>query len=163
VGDVCQDKSECCTSFCYDPELDGTKTCQLLREPEATPLPDECTTLFPVTTVVTLGQGDFSENNFQVQHFITGNIDPLSIRLDTNKVPVCRGTNVSIVFTDLGGTPSVSARTSGIKCETAGNEGQCTITAIAAKQRYQTRSSNRKDTDNMQIQIIEDMLPKGEE
>jgi hypothetical protein len=111
-----------------------------------------------VTTVSTLGNGNFSENNFKVQHHITGNIDPLAVAMDTNKVSVCRGTSVSIVITDETGMPNVRAESSGISCE--GSE--CSITNIQSKQRYRARSSDRKDTDNMQIQVLEDQLPRGD-
>ncbi len=109
--------------------------------------------MFPVKTIVTIGNGDNATNNFKVKHFITGNIDGSTpINVDAHKFRICQGTNVSIVITDDTGTPTVSALSAGISCTPTG----CTIIDIQSKQRYRVRSADRRDKDIMQFFVFED-------
>ena len=104
--------------------------------------------MFPVQTIVTIGNGANATNNFKVKHFITGNIAGMRPdRVDAHRISVCRGTNVSVVVTDDTGIPIVTAESIGIACTPTG----CTITNLQSTQRYRARSADTRDQDIMTI------------
>jgi hypothetical protein len=72
-------------------------------------------------------------------------VDPGSLRYTAHRIPVCEGTEVNIVVTDMTGTPTNSAVGS-LTCDSAGCSG-----VINVMEKYNSVSSDGKDTDRMTI------------
>jgi hypothetical protein len=95
-----------------------------------------------------MGKGQSPSNNPKVLSFITGTIvDPDSLNDRTHQIPVCSGTQVEVVVTDMTGVPTVTANSEGISC----SGSTCSVAEISAKQKYIARSSDGKDTDRITL------------
>ncbi len=115
------------------------------QTPAPTP-PPECTDLWPVTTIHTIGKGQGPTDNPKVSHSITANVvDPNSLSYTADRIPVCAGTSVSIEVTDATGVPLNTASSGGISCKASG----CEVTSTHAKEQYQSRSGDGSDTDTI--------------
>ena len=102
--------------------------------------------MWPVVMITSIGKGQSPSNNPKVVHMITGNIvDPGSLKDTAHRIPVCAGTVVNAVVTDLTGTPTNSAGGS-LTCDSAGCSGVVNVT-----EKYKSVSSDGKDTDRMTL------------
>jgi len=113
--------------------------------PTATAEPT-CTDYWLPTMICTIGKGQSPSNNPKVSMCITGNIvDPGSLGDTAHRIPVCTGTEVSVVVTDLTGTPTVSAGGS-LSCNSVGCTGVVNVT-----EKFIVNSADGKDTDRMTL------------
>ena len=102
--------------------------------------------MWGVTRIVTIGKGQSPTNNPKVSHAITGNIvDRDWLRETAHRIPVCAGTEVNIVVTDMTGTPTNTTDGS-LTCDSAGCSGVVNVT-----EKYKSVSSDGKDTDRMTL------------
>jgi hypothetical protein len=77
---------------------------------------------------------------------IFGNIvDPGSLKDSAHRIPVCAGTEVTIVVTDTTGTP-INTSGGNLSCDSAGCSG-----VVNATEKYTSVSSDGKDTDRMTL------------
>jgi hypothetical protein len=94
--------------------------------------------------IVTIGKGQSPTNNLKLTHSIFGNIvDPGSLRETAHRIPVCAGSEVSVVVTDSTGTP-INTSGGSLSCDSAGCSG-----VVSATEKYKSVSSDGKDTDRM--------------
>ena len=101
----------------------------------------------PVTTVNTIGKGQSSSNNLKVLHAITGNIvDPTSLGPTANRIPLCAGTEVSIVVSDTTGVPVTTAGGS-----LSGNGSTLLSGFVNATEKYRSVSADGTDVDRMTL------------
>jgi hypothetical protein len=123
------------------PTLTPTSTPTLTPTPTATAEPT-CSDLWLSSMICTIGKGQSPSNNPKVSMCITGNIvDPGSLGDTAHRIPVCAGTEASVVVTDLTGTPAVSAGGS-LSCNSAGCTGVVNVT-----EKFIVNSADGKDTD----------------
>jgi hypothetical protein len=122
------------------------------REPEASASTADaaparsCAELWPVYRVCTIGKGESASNNATLSHCITGNIvNPTAIGADAHRIPVCRGTEVTIVVTDSSGAPA-NTSDGGLSCTAAGCRG-----VVDRVEKYKSVSQDGKDTDRMTL------------
>ena len=112
-----------------------------------TPIPTTCTALNPVVTINTIGKSMNQSVNSTLTQAITGNIvDPTSLKVNAHRIPICRGTPVSIVSFDLtGGRARNQPTTAGITCI----YDACTVPSLQKTEKYTSRSAS--DTDRIQL------------
>jgi len=115
--------------------------------PTATPTPvSTCADFWPVSRVCTVGKGQSASNNAKLSHCITGNIvNPSAVRPDAHRIPVCRGTWVDAMVTDMTGTPS-NTPTGSLSCDTAGCSG-----IVNADETYKSISQDGQDRDRITL------------
>jgi len=93
-----------------------------------------------------MGKGQSPSNNAKVSMCITGNIvEPDQLGTTAHRIPVCAGTEVNVVVTDVTGTPSVSA-SGGLSCDSTGCTGVVDVT-----EKFDVTSADGKDTDRMTL------------
>jgi hypothetical protein len=127
------------------PTLTPTSTPTLTPTPTATAEPT-CSDLWLPSMICTFGKGQSPSNNPKVSMCITGNIvEPGSLGDTAHRIPVCAGTEVSVVVTDLTGTPAVSTGGS-LSCNSAGCTGVVNVT-----EKFIVNSADGKDTDRMTL------------
>ena len=140
-----------CTPLYFDPPvldpLDLTRSgINLIRAEHTLEPPPLCTDLWQVTDIFTIGTGQTATNNPKVSHIIIGNIvDPDSLESTADRIPVCAGTFVTVVVTDVTGTPTITAGGS-LLCDSAGCTGVVNVT-----EKYKAVSFDGKDTDRMTL------------
>ena len=126
-----------------------TATLTPTATPTATPTPPSeppCAYIWETSIICTMGKGQSPSNNPKVSMCITGNIvDPGSLGDTAHRIPVCAGTEVRVVVTDLTGTPAVSAGGS-LSCNSAGCTG-----VVYATEKFIVNSADGKDTDRMTL------------
>ncbi|MBW2691233.1 MAG: hypothetical protein JRE57_01185 [Deltaproteobacteria bacterium] len=129
------------------PTLTPTPTQTLTPTPTPTATAEPtCSDLWLPSMICTIGKGQSPSNNPKVSMCITGNIvDPGSLGNTAHRIPVCAGTEVSVVVTDLTGTPAVSAGGS-LSCNSAGCTGVVNVT-----EKFIVNSADGKDTDRMTL------------
>jgi hypothetical protein len=117
--------------------------------PPHTPTPTAeptCTNIWGVTKICTIGKGQSPSNNPKVSMCITGNIvDPDRLGLTAHRIPVCQGEPVTVVVTDVTGTPTATASGS-LSCNSAGCTGVVNVT-----EKFKVVSFDGKDTDRMTL------------
>ena len=114
----------------------------------ATPTPEpQCSDLWPVETILTIGKGQSPSNNPKVLHLITGHIigGKGAFGMTAHRIPVCAGTTVSIEVRDSTGVPTITAGGS-LVCNEAGCSGSVNVT-----EKYKSVSSDGKDTDRITL------------
>jgi len=146
------------TATITDLRLAGNYTCSNLSDfndsttvtvvsptPTATPAPG-CADVWPVTQICTIGKGQSPSNNATLSHCITGNIvEPSALGETAHRIPVCGGTEVTVVVTDSSGTPENSSDGS-LSCNASGCSG-----VVNAVEKYKSVSQDGKDTDRMTL------------
>ena len=99
-----------------------------------------------MSSIDTIGKGQSPTNNSKITHTILGNIvDPDSLGATAHRIPVCAGTEVSIVVMDSTGLPTNTSQGS-LTCDSLGCSGVVHVT-----EKYISRSSDGKDTDRMTL------------
>jgi len=130
------------------PQSVPTPTATPTASPTPTPSPTACIMQNPVVTINTTGKSNGPTDNAKVTHAITGNIvDPASLASNAHRIPICRGTPVSIAVRDRTGIPLNAATSAGISCNRFG----CTVSNLQAKEKYISRSADGADTDRMTL------------
>jgi len=103
--------------------------------------------MWGVTTIYTIGKGQSPSNNPKLSHAITGNIvEPSSLGETAHRIPVCTGTQVSIVVTDSSGNMPVITADGSLSCNSMGCTGVVNVT-----EKYTAVSTDGKDTDRMTL------------
>jgi len=121
------------------------------RPPTPSAPPDLCEQRWPVDTLVTIAKGKSAANNAKIRHVITGNIvDPGSVcpgdgACNAHRIPVCRGTTVTIAVT--GSTDNANIGKGTISCDAAG----CAVTSIDVTEKYRSVSADGKDIDRVTL------------
>jgi hypothetical protein len=133
------------------PSATPTATATSTPTPSPTAGPT-CVQLNPVVTINTTAKSNSPVNNTKVIHAITGNIvDAATVKSNAQRIPVCAGTVVNMIVTDVTNPPTNraqnTANSAGIECFNFG----CQIFNIQETQKYISRSSDGKDTDRMTI------------
>ena len=111
-------------------------------------LAGDCVVDNPTTTVCTSGGQGSPEDNSRVTHCFTGNIiDPFDVKHNAPRIPVCEGSSLSVEVSDGTGTPTTT-----IKAGPLVTNGSTTVSGvITERSRYDSVSSDGKDTDRMTI------------
>ncbi len=103
--------------------------------------------MWGVATINTIGKGQSPTNNPKLSHRITGNIvDPGSLGETAHRIPVCAGTEVTIVVTDSSGNSPVITADGSLSCDSMGCTGVVNVT-----EKYKAVSTDGKDTDRMTL------------
>jgi len=103
--------------------------------------------MWGVATINTIGKGQSPTNNPKLSHRITGNIvDPGSLGETAHRIPVCAGTEVTIVVTDSSGNSPVITADGNLSCDSMGCTGVVNVT-----EKYKAVSTDGKDTDRMTL------------
>jgi len=93
-----------------------------------------------------------SVNNAKVSHAITGNIvDPTALGPKAIRIRICEGTAVSILVTDLGGGPTITANTAGITGISCNASCTATVASLTGIEKYTAVSADGKDTDRVTL------------
>ena len=108
-----------------------------------------CQLEWPVDTVTTIAKGQSPTNNPKVQNAITGHIvgGAAAFGPKAHRIRICEGTPVSINITDSTGTPTNTALSAGITCDSSG----CAIPSLTATEKYKAVSNDGKDTDRVTL------------
>jgi len=103
--------------------------------------------MWGVTTIYTIGKGQSPTNNPKISQSITGNIvDPGSLGETAHRIPVCTGTEVTVVVMDSSGNMPVVTADGSLSCNSSGCTG-----VVNDTEKYKAVSTDGKDTDRMTL------------
>jgi hypothetical protein len=122
------------------PTNTGTNT----NTPTFTPTPlSACELQWRVTSFTANG------NKGKLSATVVGNIvDPTNIKGKGTRISLCAGTSVSVVISDTSGTPTNTALTTGIACDSSG----CQVGSLQGRQKFQSVSND--GTDKLRMTLI---------
>jgi hypothetical protein len=119
-----------------------TSTHTPTETPTPTPL-SACEQQWGVTSFTANG------NKGKLSAMVVGNIvDPTNIKGKGTRISLCAGTSVSVLVSDTSGTPTNTALTTGIACDSSG----CQVGSLQGRQKFLSESND--GTDKLRITLL---------